>query len=155
MFSQPARKNSEPSELAFKARQKNVLGILQGLAQKNQEQVDMEAGQPTPAKEKPKGSKAKKGQESWLKGLSEQGAPQQQQHVPLPQVEAELDAVAFDEEGNFKPPPYKGYWLEMLEKINANDPYKTGRDWRDEAIEKFRAAEAALDEAEASLGVRR
>ena len=142
MFPQIGKPKEQVSERAFNARQNNVLQMLESLAANKQAEVEERPAEPMAP---PKGMAPP--QES--AGQKPMQAPQGQD-ADLLQLQQELRAAAFDEEGNFKAPPVKGYWRMMLERINENDPYKRGRDWRDEAIEKFREAEAALDEAEAS-----
>ena len=117
------------NDRAFQARQNNTIEIINQLVKKNQENHTNETIQP----------------------IEQTGISQQQNYLPMNEIKARIDVDAFDENGNFKKPPVKGYWLGMLEKINFADPYKQGRDWRDETIETFKATHAILDEIEASI----
>ena len=72
------------------------------------------------------------------------------QPQPLPRPE-EMDAMAFDKEGNFIKPPIEGFWLGVLERLNKNDPYKQGKDWRDEAITKLKSVKMELNAMKAEI----
>ena len=123
-----------PSPRAMKARESNAYNLIKQIA------MERQGEQEKPAK-----------QERSVKQEAVQQEQPMQEFIPYEQVETDINRMAFDEEGNFKQPPYEGYWLNTLETITKNDPYKQGPDWRDDAIKKFREARAELDQLEASI----
>ena len=121
--------NQEPtSNRAMEARQKNTMEILNKIIEQNQQT------KPDPT----------------IQAIA-QPIDAQEAYVPAQQIQQRIEADAYDENGNFKQPPVEGYWLGMLESINVSDPFKHGRDWRDEAIDTFKATRMLLNEMEASL----
>ncbi len=128
MNSPIAHNQNAVSDRAFQARQKNVLEMLNQIANENKNK---------PVEQQPNDMYSQ---------------PEQPRSVPLAEVKQRVHMDAFDEQGNFKRPPIPGYWLGMLESINQADSTKRGRDWRDDAIDTFRQTRQFLDEMEASLG---
>lgn len=134
------------SPRAAKARENNTLEILRSLSQGRspyeapQEGSGVQAETPAIPTELPSGGNQVEKSIDYL--LSQ----------PPEQMLQYMQAQAFDEEGNFKMPPTPDYWLNVLERINKTDPTKQGRDWRDDAIDRFKKVKTKLDQIKASMG---
>ncbi len=103
-------KKDNVSPLQMKARENNVLKILNALA---------ESPKKMPNEERPEPMVEPMG-EPMAKPM---GAPMSATAQPMgisPQV---MEAQSYDEQGEFVPPPVEGYWLKELEKIDPQNPF--------------------------------